>query len=150
MNFVKYRKSISVVMIFAMMVFGMCFDLDVESYSFFACENLYVPEIAPISVDFQEGTVLTSNIETSTIRQTYLCESVCEQEIVSGAVRRFERNNVRSMRNNNKVLFLMSSCLFLLLYFMLWEVCPNLHKIYNNIVVVSYIHQQDGQKIYSF
>ncbi len=148
MNFVKYRKSISIVMIFAMLVFGMCFDIDVESYSFFACDNLYVPEIAPISVDFQEGTVLTSDIETSTIRQTYLCESVCEQEILPGVTRRFVRNNLRSTKNEIRVILLANVCLLLLLYFMLWELFPNMHRIYNNIVVVSYIHQQDGQKIF--
>ncbi len=149
MNLVKYRKSISIVMIFAVLVFGMCFDIDVESYSFFACENLNIPEIAPISGDFQEGTIITSNIGASTIRQTYLCEAPCEQEILPGAARRFVRNNVRSVRNSVNVLFLVSTCLLMFLYFMLWEVCPNLHRIYNNIVVASYIHQQDGQKAYS-
>lgn len=145
----KQRKIIGFLLIITMLIYGMCFDNNVESYSFLLCENSYDLNITPISEYFLYNTTISADVYQISLEQMYVHQSSYGQEFITSVSRNFLRNRIISFRSDIEVLCFASMCLLLFLYYLLWDFCGNLQKIYCNIVIIGYIHQQDGEKAYS-
>lgn len=147
MDVMRYRKFISFLLIITMMIFGICFDTNVDSYSFFACEDSYEIKSVQVSDNFQYNTSISAGISGATLDQMFVHEITHGREVISNAGRRVFRNNIRHSRNEINAFVISAGSLLLLLYFLLVDLCRELHRNYNNIIIISYIHRKDGKKI---
>ncbi len=131
------RKSVSLFWILCMLLLGMCLD-SVEPDSFLACSSSYQQE-SPFALPTLQHRSLPTE-------QAYAPKALRYGETVLAPAQTLRRSFSRLGRSLALVALLTSFLSLQPDFFHAVDAYMDFHQIRSNIVIISYIHRQDGKK----
>lgn len=131
------RKSVFLLSILCILLLGMCFD-SVDPDSFLAFSSSYDQE-SPFALPTLQHRSLPTE-------QAYAPKALCYGETVLAPAQTLRRNFSRPGRSLALVALLTSFLSLQPDFFHEIDAYMDFHQIHSNIVIISYIHRQDGKK----
>lgn len=126
-------------LVISLLLLGMCPDM-IQADSSFSC-------VAEDEQNFPIHSATIHSVSSTSIdEQLYVRELLAEQEYISVIRDTARRINPRSFRNGGYFVSILLSLLLLISCILIFCSHEIIQQVISNVIIISYIHHQDGQK----